>query len=142
MKMARDPFASLIYVLTSNGVGPQEIDLDMRDRDKVLTHRRVGTAAIRVLHLQDVRDDTVETTRNAVGDFFSELWLADDHKGAIHPERSAHTMLDAYDEVEVLTGLPDDIETTARTDPARNSQSGITLVFCSVMLSFLQPPRV
>lgn len=51
-------------------------------------------------------------------------------------------MLDAYDEVEVLTGLPDDLETTARTDPARDSQSGITLVFSSVMLSFLQPTRV
>lgn len=83
MKMARDPFASLKYVLTSNGVGPHELDLDIRDRDVVLKHRRVGTAAIRVLHLRNVRDDTVETTRNAVDDFFNELWVADDHKGAI-----------------------------------------------------------
>lgn len=49
----------------------------MRDRDVVFLHR-VGHTALRLLHLQNVRDDTIAAARRAVDDFLNELKLEDE----------------------------------------------------------------
>lgn len=149
MKMTRDPFASLIHVLIPNGVGPHEVDLDMRDHYVVLKHR-IDNTAIRVLHLQNVRDDTVAMTRTTVDDFRNELKLTDGHNGAVHPEMSAHTMLDAYDEVEVYPADPTILRRRSRSLAADCGSHGSCqkltfrdypcILFCHVIN--LQPTRV
>lgn len=102
-----DPFSSPIHVLVNSADGPRDIDLDMRDRDVVFLHRADHTA-IRLLHLQNVRPDTVAAARSAVDDFLNELKLADDHKGYVYPWRPARTMSEAWDEVHI--GLCEYIE--------------------------------
>lgn len=102
-----DPFSSPIHVLVNSDDGPREVDLDMRDRDVVFLHRADHTK-LRLLHLQNVREDTVAAARSAVDDFLNELKLADERKRYVYPWRPAHTMLEAYDEVH--TGLRDYIE--------------------------------
>lgn len=44
-----------------------------------------------------VRADTFSAARSAVDDSLKDLKSADDRKGAVNPERWAHTMLEAYD---------------------------------------------
>lgn len=105
-----DPFTSPIHVLVGTGGGPDEVDLDMRDCDIVLTVKADGTT-LRVLHLQDVHTDTVLAARSAVDDFLTELKSADGRNGDVHPERWAHTMLEAHDEVH--EGMRDHIEARA-----------------------------
>lgn len=105
-----DAFAGPTHVLHSGGDGPHEVDLDMRDCDVVLTIT-VDSTHSRLLHLQNVRAETVAAARSAVNESLNRLRSADDRNGAFHPERWAHTMLEAWDEVH--TGLRDHIEARA-----------------------------
>lgn len=101
-----DPFVGPIHVLISTGGGPDEVDLDMCDRD-VVSMVKADCTTLRLLHLQNVRADMVAVARTAFEDFLNELKLDDDRKGAA-PREVAHTMLDAYGEVH--EGLRDHIE--------------------------------
>lgn len=102
-----DPFSSSTHVLFNSADGPREVDLDMRDRDVVFTHREDHTA-IRLLHLQNVREDTVAAAQSAVDDFLNELKLSDERKSYVYPWRPARTMSEAWDEVHI--GLCEYIE--------------------------------
>lgn len=102
-----DPFSSPTHILVNSADGPRLIDLDMRDRDVVFLHRADHTA-LRLLHLQNVRDDTIAAARSAVDDFLNELKLEDDRKGYVYPWRPARTMSEAWDEVHI--GLCEYIE--------------------------------
>lgn len=102
-----DPFSSPIHVLVNSDDGPREVDLDMRDRDVVFLHRADHTK-LRLLHLQNVRDDTIAAARSAVDDFLNELKLEDDRKGYVYPWRPARTMSETWDEVHI--GLCEYIE--------------------------------
>jgi hypothetical protein len=103
------PFAGPTHELVYGGPGPQEVDIDMRDRD-VMLNVRVDGRTIRLLHLQNVREDTVVAARNAVDSFLDQLKAIDDREGA-HPERSGHTMLEDFTQVHL--DLRDYIEARA-----------------------------
>lgn len=84
---------------TSNpGGGPDEVDLDFHDRDVVLS-LSLDHTTIRLLHLQNVRSDTVAAARAAVDDFLHQVKLADERRGTVWPGREAHTISEAYDEI-------------------------------------------
>lgn len=93
-----DPFAGPVHVLVNTGGGPDEVDLDFRDRD-VVVRLSLDHTTVRVLHLQNVRADTVAEARAAVDDFLARVKLADDRRGNVWPGREAHTMSEAYEEV-------------------------------------------
>lgn len=58
----------------------------MRDRDVVLAVKADGTTLL-LLHLPNVRADTVTAARSAVDDFLNQLKSPDDRKGTAHSER-------------------------------------------------------
>lgn len=93
------PFAGPMHELVYGGPGPQEVDVDMRDRD-VMFNVQVNSKTIRLLHLQNVRTDTVAAARSAIDTFLSQLKSTDDRE-EVHPERTAHTMLEDFDEVHL-----------------------------------------
>lgn len=65
-----------LSILVSRDDGPHEDDPNMRDREVVLNHR-VDHNTIRLLHRQDVRDETVTAEVRTVETFSSSRsWLA------------------------------------------------------------------
>lgn len=103
------PFAGLTHELIHGGPGPQEVDIDMRDRD-VMVNIWVDRKTVRLLHLQNVREDTTEAARSAVDGFLNQLKAADDREGA-QPERAGHTMLESF--TPVHSDLCDYLKTRA-----------------------------
>lgn len=93
------PFAATTHELHGSGPGPREVDLDMRDTDVVL-NVFVDRGTVRLLHLQNVRDDTAAAARAAADAFLGDLKAADDDRhrrgGVPHPDRSGHTMLESF----------------------------------------------
>ncbi|KAF5009867.1 hypothetical protein FDECE_3940 [Fusarium decemcellulare] len=86
------PFASLTYQLVFGGPGPQEHDFRMRDRDVTLVVE-AGRRTLRLLHLQNVRTDTIAEARAAVDDFLEQLDATD------HPKRIERTVFENFDKV-------------------------------------------
>lgn len=103
------PFAGPTHELVYGGPGPQEVDIDMRDRD-VMLNVRVDRKTVRLLHLQNVREDTVVAARKAVDSFLNQLKAIDDREGT-HRERYGHTMLEDFTQVHL--DLRDCIEAKA-----------------------------
>ncbi|CAH0057667.1 unnamed protein product [Clonostachys solani] len=66
------PFASLTQELAYNGSGPQEHDFRMHDTDVVLMVEG-ASRNLHLLHLQNVRADTVSGAKAAVDDFLRYL---------------------------------------------------------------------
>lgn len=93
------PFAGPTHELLYGGPGPQEVDIDMRDRD-VVVNVRVDGKTVRLLHLQNVREDTAAAARDAVDGFLNGLKAVDDRQGA-RPERVGHTMLEDFTQVHL-----------------------------------------
>lgn len=93
-----DPFAGPIYILVNTGGGPDDVDLDFRDRDVVVA-LSLDHTTFHLLHMHNVRPDTVAAARAAVDDFLHQVKLADDRRGTVWPEREAHTMSEAYEDV-------------------------------------------
>lgn len=108
------PFAATTHELHGSGPGPREVDLDMRDTDVVL-NVFVDRGTVRLLHLQNVRDDTAAAARAAADAFLGDLRAADDDRhsrgGAPHPSRKAHTMLESF--TQAHEDLRDHIEDRA-----------------------------
>lgn len=88
------PFAGPTHELIFGGPGPQEVDVDMRDTD-VMVNVWVDRNTVRLLHLQNVREDTIDAARKAVDSFLDQLKAVDDREGT-HPERAGHTMLEDF----------------------------------------------
>lgn len=85
-------FASLTHEVRHGGPGPQEHDFHMRDRDVTLvieTTRR----SLRLLHLQNVRADTIAAARTAVDCFLDQL------EPTGYPKRAEHTVFKNFDKV-------------------------------------------
>ncbi|VUC35412.1 unnamed protein product [Clonostachys rosea] len=66
------PFASLTNELVYGGPGPQEHDFHMRDTDVVLVIEG-ASHNLHLLHLQNVRTDTVSAAKAAVDEFLGHL---------------------------------------------------------------------
>ncbi|KAG8158318.1 hypothetical protein KVR01_012079 [Diaporthe batatas] len=62
------------------GPGPQEADSEMRDHDVMVTVW-VDRKAVRLLHLIDVREETVEAGHIAADGFLGQLKAVDDREG-------------------------------------------------------------
>lgn len=85
------PFAGLTYKLIHGGPGPQNHDFHMRDRDVTLVVE--GTSStLCLLHLQNVRVDTVVTAQAAVDDFLDQL-------EPTAPKRPEQTVFQNFDKV-------------------------------------------
>lgn len=109
------PFAATTHELSGSGPGPREVDLDMRDTDVVLD-LWVGSGTVRLLHLQNVRDDTAAAARAAVDVFLEGLKATDDDRhrceGVPHPaRRNGSTMIESF--TEAHSDLRDYIEARA-----------------------------
>ncbi|KAJ3522063.1 hypothetical protein NM208_g13018 [Fusarium decemcellulare] len=86
------PFASLTHQLVCGGPGPQEHDFRMRDTDVTLVVE-ADSRTLRLLHLQNVRTDTIAEARAAVDDFLDQLDATD------HPKRIERTVFENFDKV-------------------------------------------
>lgn len=86
------PFASLVHELVHGGPGPQVHDFKMRDTDVVLVIE-AAKGTYRLLHLQNVRADTIVEARAAVDNFIDQLDPSD------HPERIERTVFENFDKV-------------------------------------------
>ncbi|KZV83010.1 hypothetical protein EXIGLDRAFT_729046 [Exidia glandulosa HHB12029] len=97
------PFASQVHVLQRDGPGPRRVDVDPRDRDVVINIKE-RPDTVRVLHLQNVRADTLHAAERALDEFLAAV----PHGGT---SRTAHTMVERNDEVHL--GLRDRLEARA-----------------------------
>jgi hypothetical protein len=86
------PFASQMHEL----VPPQEVplDIDMRDRD-VIVDVWVNPKMVRLLHLQNVRDDTAAEARKAVDGFLEDLKAMEGCEGD-HSKRVGVTTIEDF----------------------------------------------
>uniref|UniRef100_A0A8H7TVT8 Uncharacterized protein n=1 Tax=Bionectria ochroleuca TaxID=29856 RepID=A0A8H7TVT8_BIOOC len=66
------PFAILKHTIVYGGPGPQKVDLDIHDTDVVFDYF-LSTHTLKILHLQNVRADTLAMAQSAVEDFLNEL---------------------------------------------------------------------
>lgn len=100
------PFASQTHVLNHGGPGPRSVDVDPRDRDVVINIRET-LDAVRLLHLQNVRADTLAAAERALDEYLDTVAPA----APDADPRPAHTMVERWDEVHL--GLRDRLEKSA-----------------------------
>ncbi|CAI6094801.1 unnamed protein product [Clonostachys chloroleuca] len=120
------PFASLTQELSYGGSGPQEHNFRMHDTDVVLMVEG-ASHNLHLLHLQNVRADTVSATKAAVDDFLGHLEPTAQNKrvektvfqnfSKIHQELSRY-VASAQAEVE---DLRDQLEWVDDTFPRRDA---------------------
>ncbi|VUC33289.1 unnamed protein product [Clonostachys rosea] len=88
------PFSSVTYSLVPGGPGPQELDLKLRDGDVLLmVEGDDDDDAVRILHLLNVREDTLAEAEVAVDGLLGQLKpLGSDNK-------DGHTVFKMFDKV-------------------------------------------
>lgn len=111
------PFASQTIDFRRDGPGPRELELDPQDRD-IIVSIRVADDTSRLLHLANVRTDTVNEARRAVDEFLDTIEALpkysdrDDGEKEPVPKRKAHTMIEDFDDVH--SGVRDYLVAGAR----------------------------
>ncbi|KAK7218882.1 hypothetical protein V2G26_006885 [Clonostachys chloroleuca] len=70
------PFAVLKHTIVYGSSGLQKVDLDIHDTDVVFDYF-LGSQTLKILHLQNVRAETLEMAQSAVEEFLAELRAID-----------------------------------------------------------------
>ncbi|CAH0049031.1 unnamed protein product [Clonostachys solani] len=88
------PFSSVTYSLAPNGPGLQELDLKLRDRDVVLmVEGDDDDNTVRILHLLNVREDTLAEAKTAVDGLLGQL------RPLGGGDNTGHTVFEMFDKV-------------------------------------------
>ncbi|CAI6099828.1 unnamed protein product [Clonostachys chloroleuca] len=77
------PFKSSSYTLVFGGPGRKSVRIDTGDRD-IITCVSADETATRLLHLRNVRDDTVEEAKAAITQLLDELKSQDESRDERH----------------------------------------------------------
>lgn len=88
------PFSSVTYSLTPDGPGLHELDLKLRDRDVVLmVEGDDDDKTVRILHLYNVREDTLAEAKTAVDGLLGQVKPLDGG------DNTGHTVFKMFDKV-------------------------------------------
>ncbi|CAI6089709.1 unnamed protein product [Clonostachys chloroleuca] len=89
------PFAVLKHTIVYGSSGLQKVDLDIHDTDVVFDYF-LGSQTLKILHLQNVRAETLEMAQSAVEEFLAEL-RAIDKSNNESPRRRGHIYAEIFD---------------------------------------------
>lgn len=75
------PFKSILHTLVLSGPGKKKVKIDMRDCD-IMIGANLDESTVRLLHLRNVREDTVTEAKTAIQQLLDELKARDDSTGS------------------------------------------------------------